>query len=66
MDRRDRQLLDKQLGRISSGQTPIGTIATMLALFFFMGLTLGGTLSSNGDRNTRAAAQMSQSSSLPN
>ncbi len=66
MDRRDQQLLDKQLSHISSEPAPVGSIVTAIVLFFFIGMTLGGALSSGGDRNGRSAAvRISQSNFMP-
>jgi len=46
MDRRDRELLDKQMRRISSPPND-GVIAVMLAAMFFVGMALGGVLSAH-------------------
>jgi hypothetical protein len=44
MDRRDRELLDKQMRRLSPPRND-GVIAVMLAVMFVVGMTLGGVLS---------------------
>jgi hypothetical protein len=44
MDRRDQELLDKQMRRLSAPQND-GVIAVMLAVMFLVGMTLGGVLS---------------------
>jgi hypothetical protein len=44
MDRRDQELLDKQMRRLSAPRND-GVIAVMLAVMFVVGMTLGGVLS---------------------
>jgi hypothetical protein len=44
MDRRDRELLDKQMGRLSAPRND-GVIAVMFAVMFLVGMTLGSVLS---------------------
>ncbi len=44
MDRRDQELLDKQMRRLSPPRND-GVIAVMLAAMFLIGITLGGALS---------------------
>jgi hypothetical protein len=44
MDRRDKELLDKQMGRLTPPRID-GVIAMMLAAMFLVGMTLGGVLS---------------------
>jgi len=44
MDRRDQQLLDKQMRRLTPPRNE-GAIAVMLAAMFLVGLALGGVLS---------------------
>jgi hypothetical protein len=44
MDRRDQDLLDKQMRRLSPPQNE-GVIAVMLAAMFLVGMTLGSVLS---------------------
>jgi hypothetical protein len=44
MDRRDQELLDKQMRRLSPPRND-GVIAVMLAVMFVVGMTLGGVLS---------------------
>jgi hypothetical protein len=44
MDRRDQELLDKQMRRLTPPRNN-GVIAVMLAAMFLVGMTLGGVLS---------------------
>ena len=44
MDRRDQELLDKQMRRLSAPRND-GVIAVILAVMFVVGMTLGGVLS---------------------
>jgi hypothetical protein len=44
MDRHDQELLDKQMRRFSAPRND-GAIAVLLAVMFFVGMTLGGVLS---------------------
>jgi hypothetical protein len=44
MDRRDQELLDKQMRRLSPPRND-GAIAVLLAAMFLVGMTLGGVLS---------------------
>ena len=44
MDRRDQELLDKQMRRLSPPRND-GVIAVLLAGMFLVGMTLGGVLS---------------------
>jgi hypothetical protein len=44
MDRRDQELLDKQMRRLSPPRNN-GVIAVLLAAMFLVGMTLGGVLS---------------------
>jgi hypothetical protein len=44
MDRRDQELLDKQMRRLSPPRND-GVIAVMLAVTFLVGMALGGVLS---------------------
>ena len=44
MDRRDHELLDKQMRRLSAPRND-GVIAVMLAVMFVVGMTLGSVLS---------------------
>jgi hypothetical protein len=44
MDRRDRELLDKQMRRVTPPRND-GVIAVLLAAMFLVGMTLGGILS---------------------
>jgi hypothetical protein len=44
MDRRDQELLDKQMRRLSAPRND-GAIAVMLAVMFVVGMTLGSVLS---------------------
>jgi hypothetical protein len=44
MDRRDQELLDKQMRRLTPPRNE-GVIALLLAAMFLVGMTLGGALS---------------------
>ena len=44
MDQHDRELLDKQMRRLSAPRND-GAIAALLAVMFLVGMTLGGVLS---------------------
>jgi hypothetical protein len=44
MDRRDQELLDKQMRRLTPPRND-GVIAVLLAVMFVVGMTLGGVLS---------------------
>ena len=44
MDRRDQELLDKQMRRLTPPRNE-GVIAVMLAVMFLVGMTLGSVLS---------------------
>jgi hypothetical protein len=44
MDRRDQELLDKQMRRLTPPRNE-GVIAVLLAAMFLVGMTLGGALS---------------------
>jgi len=44
MDRRDQELLDKQIGRLNPPRND-GAIAVLLVAMFLVGMTLGGVLS---------------------
>ena len=44
MDRRDQQLLDKQMGRLSPPRND-GVIAVLFIAMFLVGMTLGSVLS---------------------
>jgi hypothetical protein len=46
MDRRDQELLDKQMRRLTPPQNE-GVIAVMLAAMFLVGMTLGSVLSAH-------------------
>jgi hypothetical protein len=46
MDRRDQELLDKQMRRLTPPRNE-GVIAMMLAAMFLVGMTLGGFLSAH-------------------
>jgi hypothetical protein len=55
MDRHDRELLDKQLGRIVPPPRNDGVLMLTVAAIFIAGVTLGGALFANEDE---APAQM--------
>jgi hypothetical protein len=44
MDRRDKELLDKQMGRLTPPRID-GVFAVLLVTMFLVGMTLGGVLS---------------------
>ena len=46
MDRRDQELLDKQMGRLTPPRNEV-VIAVLLASMFLVGMTLGGVLSTH-------------------
>ena len=46
MDRRDQELLDKQVRRLTPPRND-GVIAVLLAVMFLVGMTLGGVLSAH-------------------
>jgi len=46
MDRRDQELLDKQMRRLTPPRNE-GAIAVMLATMFLVGMALGGVLSTH-------------------
>jgi hypothetical protein len=46
MDRRDQELLDKQMGRLTPPRID-GVFAVMLAAMFLFGMALGGVLSAH-------------------
>jgi hypothetical protein len=46
MDRRDQELLDKQMRRLTPPRND-GVIAVLLAAMFLVGMTLGGVLSAH-------------------
>ena len=46
MDRRDQELLDKQMRRLTPPRND-GVIAVMLVVMFVVGMTLGGVLSAH-------------------
>jgi hypothetical protein len=55
MDRHDRELLDKQMGRLSAPRND-GVIAVMLAVMFVVGMTLGGVLSEHETESAQIAS----------
>ena len=55
MDRRDQELLDKQMRRLSPPRND-GVIAVMLAAMFLVGITLGSVLSPHESAPTQIAA----------
>jgi energy-converting hydrogenase Eha subunit F len=46
MDRRDKELLDKQMGRLTPPRID-GVFAVLLATMFLVGMTLGSVLSAH-------------------
>ena len=55
MNRRDRELLDKQMARLTPPRNE-GAIALMLAAMFLVGVTLGGVLSPHQSAPTQVAS----------
>ena len=55
MDRRDNELLDKQMRRLSAPRND-GVIAVMLAVMFVVGMTLGSVLSTHESTPTQIAS----------
>ena len=52
MDRHDRELLDKQMRRLTPPRND-GSIAVMLAAMFLIGITVGGLLSTHQSEPTQ-------------
>jgi hypothetical protein len=52
MDRRDQELLDKQMRRLTPPRND-GAIAVMLAAMFLIGITVGGLLSTHQSESTQ-------------
>ncbi len=55
MDRRDQELLDKQMRRLSPPRND-GVIAVLLAAMFLIGITLGGGLSEHNTESMQIAS----------
>ena len=55
MDRRDNELLDKQMRRLSTPRND-GVIAVMFAVMFVVGITLGSVLSPHQGEPTQIAS----------
>jgi len=55
MDRHDRELLDKQMRRLSAPRND-GVIAVLFAVMFLVGVTLGGVLSEHETESTQIAS----------
>jgi len=55
MDRRDQELLDKQMRRLTPPRHE-GVIALMLAVMFLVGMTLGSVLSAHKSEPTQIAS----------
>ena len=55
MDRRDQELLDKQMRRLTPPRHE-GVIAVMLATMFLVGMTLGSVLSPHQSEPTQIAS----------
>jgi len=55
MDRRDQELLDKQMRRLTPPRND-GAIAVMLAAIFLVGMTLGSVLSPHESAPTQIAS----------
>ena len=57
MDRRDQELLDKQMRRLTPPRHE-GVIAVMLAAMFVVGMTLGSVLSPHQSQPTQISTQI--------
>jgi len=55
MNRRDQELLDKQMARLTPPRNE-GAIALMLTAMFLVGVTLGGVLSPHQSAPTQVAS----------
>jgi len=55
MDRRDQELFDKQMRRLTPPRHE-GVIALMLAVMFLVGMTLGSVLSAHKSEPTQIAS----------
>ena len=55
MDRYDRELLNKQMRRLSAPRND-GVIAVLFAVMFLVGVTLGGVLSEHETESTQIAS----------
>jgi hypothetical protein len=55
MDRRDQELLDKQMRRLTPPRNE-GVIAALLAAMFLVGMTLGGALSEHKTEPIQSAS----------
>jgi hypothetical protein len=55
MDRYDRELLDKQMGRLSAPRND-GVIVVMLAVMFVVGMTVGGIVFPHQSEPTQIAS----------
>ena len=63
MDRRDQELLDKQMRRLTPPRHE-GVIAVMLATMFLVGMALGGVLSTHENAPTQIASMPTQIASM--
>jgi len=57
MDRHDRKLLDKQMGKLTSPRNE-GVIAVMLAMMLLVGVALGSVLSAHESASTQIESRM--------
>ena len=55
MDRRDQELLDKQMQRLSPPRN-VGAIAVLLAALFLVGMGVGGVLSTHQSQPVQIAS----------
>ena len=55
MDRHDKELLDKQMGRLSAPRND-GVIVVMLAVMFVVGMTVGGIVFPQQSEPTQIAS----------
>jgi hypothetical protein len=56
MDRRDQELLEKQVGRIAPSPRTNGVIILAILAVFFVGMALGGSLFGNNNGLTLIAS----------
>jgi len=57
MDRHDRELLDKQMGKLTPPRNE-GVIVVMLAVMFLIGMALGSVSSPHESASTQIASRM--------
>jgi hypothetical protein len=60
MDRRDQELLEKQVGRIAPSPRTNGVIILAILAVFFGGMALGGSLFGNNSGSTLIASNAAE------